>query len=94
MSIDCVEFCRTLGDATRQQILELLMDRDLCVGDIVAAFKMSQPTISHHLNILKQFGLVSSHKEGKQVVYSINRERVVRCCGMLISRFNAEESGE
>ena len=48
---------------------------------------MSQPTISHHLDVLKRFGLVTSRKEGKQVYYATNRERVVRCCGRLASRF-------
>jgi len=90
-TVDCAEFCRTLSDETRQRILEMLLDGELCVGDIVAAFKMSQPTISHHLNILKQFGLVSSRKEGKQVYYRINRENVVRCCGRLMARFEAED---
>ena len=66
MSFDCVEFCKTLADDTRQQILEMLQGGEKCVSDIVAAFDMSQPTISHHLNILKRFGLVTSRKEGKQ----------------------------
>ena len=45
MAIDCVEFCRALADGTRQRILEMLMEGELCVGDIVDAFDMSQPTI-------------------------------------------------
>jgi len=94
MSIDCVEFCKALGDSTRQRILDLLMEGEMCVGDIVAAFDMSQPTISHHLNILKQFGLVTGRKEGKQVFYAINRDSVVRCCGRLIAKFDATEACE
>ena len=89
--IDCVEFCRALADDTRQRILEMLLEREMCVGDIVDAFDMSQPTISHHLNVLKQFGLVGSRKEGKQVFYAINRDNVVECCGRLIAKFEAEE---
>ena len=89
MSFDCVEFCKTLADDTRQQILEMLQGGEKCVSDIVAAFDMSQPTISHHLNILKRFGLVTSRKEGKQVFYTINRDNVVECCGRLMARFDA-----
>ena len=91
MAIDCVEFCRALADDTRQRILEMLLEREMCVGDIVDAFDMSQPTISHHLSVLKQFGLVASRKEGKQVFYAINRDNVVECCGRLIAKFEAEE---
>jgi len=94
MAIDCVEFCKALADSTRQRILEMLMEAEMCVGDIVDAFDMSQPTISHHLNVLKQFGLVASRKDGKQVYYSINRENVVQCCGRLIAKFDAEDACE
>jgi len=92
--IDCVEFCKALADETRQQILEMLMEQELCVSDIVDAFNMSQPTISHHLNILKQLKLITNRKEGKQVFYTINRDNVVFCCGQLIAKFDAQDACE
>ena len=91
MAIDCVEFCRALADDTRQRILEMLLGGEMCVGDIVDAFDVSQPTISHHLNVLKQFGLVTSRKEGKLVFYDINHDNVVECCGKLFTKFDAQE---
>ena len=91
MTTDCVEFCKALADETRQRILEMLMEREMPVSDIVDAFTMSQPTISHHLSVLKQFGLVVSRKEGKQVFYAINRDNVVECCGRLVAKFDAQE---
>ncbi len=91
MVINCVEFCKALADETRQKILEMLLNGEMRVGDIVDEFSMSQPTISHHLNVLKQFSLVTSRKEGKQVFYTINRGNVVECCGQLIAKFDAEE---
>jgi DNA-binding transcriptional ArsR family regulator len=92
IQIDCVAFCKALADETRQDILQMLLEGERNVGDLVEAFATSQPTISHHLNILKSLGLVSSRKEGKHVYYSINRENVVECCGMLISKFDGELS--
>jgi ArsR family transcriptional regulator len=89
MVVNCVEFCKALADDTRQQILGMLKEGEMCVSDIVAAFNMSQPTISHHLGILKQFGLVTSRKEGKQVFYAIDHDNVVECCGKLIAKFDA-----
>jgi ArsR family transcriptional regulator len=94
VTIDCVEFCKALADDTRQQILVLLLDGEKCVGDIVAAFEMTQPTISHHLGVLRQFNLVTSRKEGKQVFYDINRDNLVGCCGLLMAKFDAEEACE
>ncbi len=94
MTIDCVEFCRALADETRQQILEMLLEREMTVGDIVDLFTTSQPTISHHLNVLKRFGLVISRKEGKQVFYVTNRNNVTACCGQLIAKFQVEEMSE
>ena len=91
MIIDCVDFCKALADDTRQQILVMLLEREMSVGEIVEAFTMSQPTISHHLNVLKQFNLVVSRKDGKQVFYSINHDNVIECCGQLMAKFDSEE---
>jgi ArsR family transcriptional regulator len=69
----------------------MLQEREMCVSDIVEAFNISQPTVSHHLNILKNVGLVESRKEGKLVFYSINQESVEECCGMIVARFSCRE---
>jgi ArsR family transcriptional regulator len=92
LEVDCVAFCKALADKTRQDILQMLLEGEKNVGDLVEAFDTSQPTISHHLNILKRLGLVSSRREGKHVYYSINHENVVECCGMLIAKFEGEAS--
>jgi ArsR family transcriptional regulator len=85
---DLTAFCKALSDETRQHILELLRaDGEKCVGDLVEAFNVSQPTISHHLNFLKQARLVTSRREGKQIYYRLNQENVIECCGMLFSKF-------
>jgi ArsR family transcriptional regulator len=90
LEVDCVAFCKALADETRQDILQMLLEGDKCVSDLVEAFATSQPTISHHLNVLRSLGLVSRRKEGKHVYYSINRGNVVECCGMLVAKFEGE----
>jgi len=92
VTIDCVEFCKALADDTRQKILVMLQDGEKCVGDIAEAFDTSQPTISHHLAILKQYKLVTARKEGKLVYYDLNRDNIVQCCGMLMAKLDAEEA--
>lgn len=63
---------KALNDVTRRAILELLKDRDMTAGDIANQFNMTKPSISHHLDLLKQAGLVESIKEGQYIHYSIN----------------------
>lgn len=63
---------KALNDETRREILNLLKVEDLTAGEIAAAFNISKPSISHHLDLLKRADLVSSVKKGQYVVYSIN----------------------
>ncbi len=63
---------KALNDATRRQILELLKEKDLTAGEIADQFAISKPSISHHLDLLRQAGLVVSVKEVQFVYYSIN----------------------
>lgn len=63
---------KALNDKTRREILELLKDGDLTAGDIADKFHISKPSISHHLDLLKQANLVTSIKEGQFIYYSIN----------------------
>lgn len=63
---------KALNDATRRQILELLKDGDLSAGEIAEKFEASKPTISHHLDILKQANLIVSVKKKQFIYYSLN----------------------
>ena len=63
---------KALNDETRREILELLRKSDLNAGEIAEHFDISRPSISHHLDLLKQADLVSSAKKGQFVVYSLN----------------------
>ena len=65
-------FFKALNDPTRREILELLNKGDLTAGDIADRFDMTKPSISHHLDLLKQAGLVVSLREGQFIKYSIN----------------------
>lgn len=63
---------KALNDHTRREILELLRQGDQTAGEIAAHFQFSKPTISHHLDILRQAGLVLSVKKGQFIRYSLN----------------------
>lgn len=63
---------KALNDPTRRQILDLLRGGDLNAGDIAEQFNMTKPSISHHLDLLRQAGLVEATKQGQFINYSLN----------------------
>lgn len=64
---------KAIGDPTRRNILEYLRKEGrLAAGDIAARFDMTQATVSHHLSILKEAGLINDKREGKYIFYEIN----------------------
>lgn len=77
---DVAELLKALGDPTRLAIVRMLAGKELCVCEIMDAFAMSQPAISHHLRILRQADVVSDEKDGKWVYYSLRPDtlRLVR----------------
>lgn len=72
MDIDLNTIFKALNDQTRREILDLLKEKDLTAGEIADKFSISKPSISHHLDLLRQAGLVVSVKEGQFVYYSLN----------------------
>ena len=84
---DPVIFAKALADDTRQKIMSLCCCCWLNVGEIVAAINVSQPTVSHHLSILRSAGLVNARREGKQVYYTLNQSRMAAECCTLAETF-------
>lgn len=62
---------RAVADPTRRAILDLLAERDRPVNDLREPFDMSQPAISQHLRVLREAGLVSERREGRQRIYRL-----------------------
>lgn len=67
---------KALGDETRLKIIEMLSCGELCACDILACFEITQPTLSYHMKILTECGLVTSHKEGSWIRYGNNKELI------------------
>lgn len=85
---DFVRTFRALGDPTRQKILSLLeKGGELCVSDLARHFEMTQPSVSHHLRILKDANLLVARKRGKEVHYAIHAGELSRCCGVFFGKF-------
>ena len=63
---------KALADPTRRQILKLLGRGEMSAGRIAERFDMTKPSMSHHFSVLKEADLVTTRREGQQIVYSLN----------------------
>ena len=83
-------FAKAIADETRQKIMNLVCCNSLSVNEIVEQLDVSQPTVSHHLAILREAGLVNVREEGKQTFYTLNQENIAVCCGQIMIQFAPE----
>lgn len=74
VAADIALLCKALGDTNRLQIVQMLSDGEKCGCKLLEQFQFTQPTLSHHMKILCECGLVNARKEGKWSHYSLNRE--------------------
>lgn len=89
-TINPVIFSRALADETRQQIMRLCCCQWISVGEIVEKTNVTQPTVSHHLGILKQAGLVKTRRSGKMIYYTLNQKMLASGCCNLAENFAPE----
>lgn len=71
-----IEIFKALAEKNRLLILDMLSCGELCACNIIEGLELTQPTVSHHMKILQQAGLVNGRKEGKWMHYSISKEKV------------------
>ena len=67
---------KALGDRNRLAVIDLIKENELSAGQILAEIKMGQSTLSHHMKILCDSGIVNSRKDSRWVYYSINNEMI------------------
>jgi len=90
VQFDPVLFAKALADETRQKIMKLCCCNWLSVNEIVEQLNVTQPTVSHHLSILREAGLVEVRESGKQTFYKLNQNRITVCCGQLQANFSSQ----
>jgi len=84
------EFLRVVAEPNRLKILCLLQKQEQCVCQIWQFLDLPQNLISHHLKVLKEFGLIGSKKEGTKVFYFLNKKAVKRYTKLLNKFLNQE----
>lgn len=86
---DLALICKVLGDSTRLQIVDMLKSGKKCACKLLEAFEITQPTLSYHMKMLVDCGLVFSEKSGKWNYYTLNKEML-----QSLIRFFGEETEE
>jgi ArsR family transcriptional regulator len=90
MKVNPVLFAKAIADDTRQKIMSECCCSWISVGDLAGKLEVTQPTISHHLAILRDAGLVNIREEGKQTFYTLNQDAIAVCCGQIMIKFAPE----
>ena len=95
--------CKAMSDTNRLRIIEMLTQGEKCGCNLLEELKVTQPTLSHHMKVLGDCGLVSSYKDGKWQHYFINCERfkaykeyiaAITCCGNTSKDYQSEDCCE
>lgn len=73
-------YFKAFGDPTRLKIVRLLSGREMSVNEITKEVDLAQPTVSRHLSILRETGVVEDRRDGQNVYYRLNKDAVRNCC--------------
>lgn len=84
---------KALADPTRRKILDLLRGGNLTAGEIAGHFRISKPSVSHHLALLRQAGLVADERRGQHIVYSLNATVFQEAMGWIMGFLDVGEEG-
>lgn len=85
------EVFKALADPTRRRILRLLSTGEMGAGELAQQFDITAPSMSHHFNVLRQAGLITSRKEGQQVIYVLNTTVVQDIVGAMLDMFSGKQ---
>lgn len=83
MSCSLTEIFKVLSDESRLKIVRALAKESLCACQLLEGLGISQPTLSHHMKILTDAGIVQPRKQKTQVYYDLNKEQVSCLCGFV-----------
>lgn len=74
--VDTAKILKSIAEPKRLRIVDMLSCGELCACKILEAFHITQPTLSHDMKLLVEAGLVNDRREGKNIYYSLNEEKI------------------
>jgi len=80
---EVIDFLRVISEENRLKILCILQNQEKCVCDIWQCLKLPQNLVSHHLKVLKNFGLVKSRRESTKIIYFLNQKNIKKFISLL-----------
>ena len=83
MNCSLTDIFKVLSDENRLKIVRALATESLCACQLLEGLGISQPTLSHHMKILTDAGLVQPRKQKTQVYYDLNKDQVSCLCGFV-----------
>ncbi len=86
-----VSLFRVLAEPNRLRILYLLMQRELCVCELLPEMGISQPLLSHHLSVLAESGLVQSRRQAQRIFYSVVPEKLAQVKETILAHFDPDK---
>ncbi|MET3618373.1 ArsR family transcriptional regulator [Peptoniphilus olsenii] len=86
--IDVALICKNLADSNRLKILKMISKKEKCACELLDNMDISQPTLSYHMKLLNECGIVKTRKEGKWSYYSIDRKNSVNFLDFINSIIN------
>lgn len=87
------QLCQVLGHAVRLRIVHSLKEGPKCVNNLVAVLKnVPQPTVSRHLSVLRSAGILSTRRQGMEIIYEIANPKIVGVCEMMRTILAERES--
>lgn len=84
---DTARILKAIAEPKRLRIVDMLSCGELCACKILEAFHITQPTLSHDMKVLVDAGLVNDRREGKNIYYSLNEEKIRELQGILANIF-------
>src|SRR3989304_5769912 len=88
------EFCQTLANPKRLNIINLLSRREMQVNEIAAAMGIQKANLSQHLSVMRQKGIVATRREGVKVYYRINNSKIVQACEIIRDALHEQLSAD
>lgn len=85
------KICKVISDPNRLKIIDILSCGEICACDILEHFDFTQPTLSHHMKVLEESGLINVRKDGQWCYYSLNMIQCNNVIKMLMDVFNETE---
>ena len=74
--VDTAKMLKAMSDPKRLQIVDMLSCGELCACEILEAFHITQPTLSHDMRVLSEAGIIQDRREGKNIYYTLNRDNL------------------